>query len=876
MANFRGADLSWVNFDGAYLAGADLRDTNLQGCHWGFKPVRRFQAHITALVYTPDNQWLVVGDKKGHLHFIHRASGLVAYEKKHYRLFQAPSDAVTRLAVSGNVKQPGQWLASGSKGGTIYLWSLVTHQYQGKLPSQASQAAIRALAFHPTETTLASAQGNHIYLWDIARKRVLRILRGHTATINCLTYSPDGLQLASGSKDKTLRLWALTDAHAASRALRGHTDWVTCLAYSPDGLQLASGSEDDTIRLWAITEAHAAVRELRGHTDWVTCLAYSPDGLQLASGSEDNTLRLWALTDAQAASRALSGHTSRVSCLAYSPDGLQLASGSWDKTLRLWALTDEHAVNHELRGHTNVVSCLTYSPYGFQLASGSLDNTIRLWAITEAHAVSRELSGHTRAVTCLAYSLDGLQLASGSVDKTIRLWSSMDAHDVGRELRGHTGTVSCLAYSPDGLQLASGSRDNTIRLWALTDAPAVSRALRGHTTRVECLAYWPDGLQLASGSWDNAVRLWDSQTGDCLQVIEAGCHIHAFHWQIQNEKYYLQVAGSYDEKIQHFVCEVTQRSAKLMTCIDANLLSYARCYQHMAIHQARGIPKNKYRFLALEGAIGKPRLLLDIAVDETILQEEDSELKKLIELKNMLQQRRECQQQAKSLFDSCYLISYQVWMIYLLRVGLPYYGVNASYCDSRSNRHVYGLLEGLNQLGQRVLIRFDLVQDEANKRYARVKVKTDVIDNEETKSRAGFMGLFEGSRQANPELLIGYHSGSLGLKAILTLIDKIIQEQSRQSSQQRESERIRYRFFGGHDSQRTSHNCLTWLRHVLSDYDDLSLPRAALEVLYVDPASALPERAGFFAKLPVEIKRSDTTEWHQASADEQHRPSRKH
>jgi serine/threonine protein kinase len=76
------------------------------------------------------------------------------------------------------------------------------------------------------------------------------------------------------------------------RILEGHTSWVSSVAFSPDGATLASGSADRTVRLWRVADG-SLVRTLEGHSDDVTSVAFSPDGATLASGSADRTVRLW-------------------------------------------------------------------------------------------------------------------------------------------------------------------------------------------------------------------------------------------------------------------------------------------------------------------------------------------------------------------------------------------------------------------------------------------------------------------------------------------------------------------------------------------------------------------------------------------------------
>ncbi len=71
---------------------------------------------------------------------------------------------------------------------------------------------------------------------------------GHLSAVTALTFSPDGRWIASGSQDRTVRIWE-TATGRQQRVLKGHTSPVTALAFSPDGQRLASSSEDGTVRI---------------------------------------------------------------------------------------------------------------------------------------------------------------------------------------------------------------------------------------------------------------------------------------------------------------------------------------------------------------------------------------------------------------------------------------------------------------------------------------------------------------------------------------------------------------------------------------------------------------------------------------------------
>jgi serine/threonine protein kinase len=295
---------------------------------------------------------------------------------------------------------------------------------------------------------------------DLSSLRFLdKTLTGHSDTVLSVVYSPDVRYLASGSNDKTIKIWEVATGKQL-HTLTGHSSGVLSVVYSPDGRYLASGSWDDTIKIWEVATGKQ-LRTLTGHSRAVWSVVYSPDGRYLASGSSDKTIKIWEVATGKEL-RTLTGHSYRVYSVAYSPDGRYLASGSGDNTIKIW----EVATGKQLRtltGHSSGVNSVVYSPDGRYLASGSSDKTIKIWEVATGKQL-RTLTGHSEAVYSVVYSPDGRYLASGSQDKTIKIWEVATGKEL-RTLTGHSHVVLSVAYSPDGRYLASGSGDKTIKIW---------------------------------------------------------------------------------------------------------------------------------------------------------------------------------------------------------------------------------------------------------------------------------------------------------------------------------------------------------------------------------------------------------------------------
>ncbi|CAI9296402.1 unnamed protein product [Lactuca saligna] len=351
----------------------------------------------------------------------------------------------------------------------------------------------------------------------------------HCAGVNCLAVLKPSKQdnssyLFTGSRDGTLKRWALTDEDATcSATFESHVDWVND-AVLVGGNTLVSCSSDTTVKTWDSLSNGTCTRTFRQHTDYVTSLAAAEKNSNIvASGGLGGEVFIWDLEAAlapltkssEAADEDRPGGTNGSGSGSLLPV-TSLRTISSNNNITLQTNSPQGYVPIAAKGHKESVYALAMNDTGTLLVSGGTEKAVRVWD-SRSGSKMMKLRGHTDNIRALLLDSTGRFCLSGSSDSMIRLW------DLGQQrcvhsYAVHTDSVWALASTPTFSHVYSGGRDLSLYLTDLSTRESILLCTKEHP--IQQLAMHDDGIWVATT--DSSVHRWPAEAQNPQKVFHRG------------------------------------------------------------------------------------------------------------------------------------------------------------------------------------------------------------------------------------------------------------------------------------------------------------------------------------------------------------------
>ncbi|MBT8485167.1 MAG: WD40 repeat domain-containing protein [Phycisphaerales bacterium] len=446
-----------------------------------------------------------------------------------YRAHLAAAEKALRL---GEANELRRWLDDAPTVHRDWEWRYLRDVSDTTLETVAIDTPATGIAVAPDGATVATIEGDRVWLRDWPSLSPRRVIDGHAGPVYRAAFGPGGDRLITVSRDVTSRVWDTATGEEIARITLANPA-VAAATLGPGGAAATGAWERDEEGkvhgvVWIWDPATNAVRfRRRIGIKPLSSLRFTPDGSHLLAGSWDGLVHVLDATGVEQRVLRLpdEGVYNAVNDIAISPDGAIVAAAAKDRTVRIFDI-ETGGLIATLRGHGDHVEAVAFSPDGALLASGARDETVRRWRVADWSEFDT-LRGHEAAVRGVAWTPAGDRLLATGRDATVRVWDGRTKQTPHLAIdTGTDGTYSAL-FAPDGNMVAVTCFDGWLRTYdTRTGAEGVSWEAHPGAS-CHGAGFDRSGTRLITCSWDQTARIWSMPSPTLIATLDAGAGVYA-------------------------------------------------------------------------------------------------------------------------------------------------------------------------------------------------------------------------------------------------------------------------------------------------------------------------------------------------------------
>lgn len=377
----------------------------------------------------------------------------------------------------------------------LLSWTLQAQSLETVI-QKGHELAVTSIAISPDSNFIATgSRDKSAKLWELRTGREVRSFLGHELTVTCLRFSPDGKLLITGSSDGTARIWE-TNTGKELHAVNPHKEIISDVAFTPDGKQYVVAGLKGLVTYYDL-QSHQRLREMEMNAESNRTggqFEISPDGKWLAFGEDNRLAKVFRTADWQLAYTFEYGSGWCGGCgtyMAFSPDSKNFFMASHHGSVKRYEL-DKGTLVHQFADEVNEVQSLDVSPDG-TLLQMTTERQVQVWNIATGKVVAEFNAGENIEYNESGFTQNSRNITIGSTSNTAEIFSLATRKKIG-ELTGFLNQRDRggIVYDPNSIWDQQIARYVRFRNQLL-----ISR----------------DGKSLIKGKFGTKAKRWDIATG---------------------------------------------------------------------------------------------------------------------------------------------------------------------------------------------------------------------------------------------------------------------------------------------------------------------------------------------------------------------------